>query len=153
MSRRSIKDGNIFHVEVTMFTAALVLGLYVFMMPPNDGDEKMGHGNEADTDPYELLTHVDWKTINLDEKDLPALPMSVAEADNADPTWRFLRYGGPVSFSGVVCEGGYNAAKMVLLEFASLLEGMGKARTTGLCHILRVLTNSWAEAEDVKNTP
>ncbi|KAF5626820.1 uncharacterized protein FTJAE_9492 [Fusarium tjaetaba] len=119
MSRRRANDGVMLHSDMSLFTAALVLGLYVFMMQPNEGH------TDADTESFELLNDIDW--TNLCD------PMSIVEhaGDNT-----------------AMCEAGYNAAKMILLEFASLLEEVGKWNAKELCHILRIMSDSLIEVDD-----
>lgn len=142
MSRRRISDDTMFHSEVALFNSALVLGLYVFMMPNHVS------GN-MDREPYELLDDVDWLSLELD---LPVLGSSDAETfGNPMPgsdAQRFLWEGGTISFSGTICEGGYNAAKMVLLEYATLLEEVGKFNAKRLCHILRIMSDSLLDIDD-----
>ncbi|KAF5584954.1 uncharacterized protein FSUBG_12617 [Fusarium subglutinans] len=134
MSRRRANDGIMLHSDMSLFTAALVLGLYVFMMQPNEGN------TDADAESFELLNDIDW--TNLCD------PMS--EVDNAgdNTASQFIHNGGSISFSGTVCEAGYNAAKMILLEFASLLEEVGKWNAKELCHILRIMSDSLIEVDD-----
>ncbi|CAH0035275.1 unnamed protein product [Clonostachys rhizophaga] len=142
MSRRRQKDGTMFHSEASIFSAALVLGLYVFMMGPScDGSKGCGVGTPAE--PYEFLNHVDWSKLgNAAGEDPVAVPEDMASESAAI---RFVRLGGAVSFSGVICDGGYNASKMILLEFASLLEEVGKWKYKGSVHILRIMSDSLLE--------
>ncbi|KAI1009615.1 hypothetical protein LB504_003033 [Fusarium proliferatum] len=134
MSRRRANDGVMLHSDMSLFTAALVLGLYVFMMKPNEGH------TDADTESFELLNDVDW--TNLCD------PTSIVENAGDNTASQFIHNGGIISFSGTVCEAGYNAAKMILLEFASLLEEVGKWNAKELCHILRIMSDSLIEVDD-----
>ncbi|KAF5713263.1 oxidoreductase [Fusarium globosum] len=134
MSRRRANDGVMLHSDMSLFTAALVLGLYVFMMKPNEGH------TDADTESFELLNDIDW--TNLCD------PMSIVENAGDNTASQFIHNGGSISFSGTVCEAGYNAAKMILLEFASLLEEVGKWNAKELCHILRIMSDSLIEVDD-----
>ncbi|KAJ4326963.1 hypothetical protein N0V84_002576 [Fusarium piperis] len=143
MSRRRISDGTMFHSEISIFAAALVLGLYVFMMPPNQQDSQL-----ADVEPYEFLNEVDWPLLWGNGMEATSTPQSTADDGQENAARRFLREGGVISFSGVICEGGYNAAKMILLEFASLIEEVGKWNAGGLCHILRIMSDSLLDVED-----
>ncbi|KAJ3466085.1 hypothetical protein MRS44_006743 [Fusarium solani] len=143
MSRRRISDGTMFHSEVSIFAAALVLGLYVFMMPPNQQDSRF-----ADVEPYEFLNEVDWPLLGGNGMATTSTPGSTVDDGQENAARRFLREGGVISFSGVICEGGYNAAKMILLEFSSLIEEVGKWNAKGLCHILRIMSDSLLDVED-----
>ncbi|KAG5785089.1 hypothetical protein H9Q73_001247 [Fusarium xylarioides] len=134
ISRRRANDGVMLHSDMSLFTAALVLGLYVFMMKPNEGHA------DVDTESFELLNDIDWTTL--------CDPMSIVENAGDNTASQFIQNGGSISFSGTVCEAGYNAAKMILLEFASLLEEVGKWNAKELCHILRIMSDSLIEVDD-----
>ncbi|RKL22831.1 hypothetical protein BFJ70_g13024 [Fusarium oxysporum] len=134
MSRRRANDGVMLHSDMSLFTAALVLGLSVFMMKPNEVH------SDSDTESFELLNDIDW--TNLCD------PMSAVDIAGDISASQFIQTGGSISFSGTVCEAGYNAAKMILLEFASLLEEVGKWNAKELCHILRIMSDSLIEVDD-----
>ncbi|KAF7131084.1 hypothetical protein CNMCM5793_004071 [Aspergillus hiratsukae] len=151
MSRRRINDGTMFHSEPALFQAALVLGLYVFMMnnPAGEYNDEMhldsSRNSDMDSEPYELLDDVDWLDLGLDG----LAPTDVGIAVQGDSlAKRFLKEGGVITFSGSICEGGYNAAKMILLEFANLLEEVGKWNAKGFCHILRIMSDSLLEIDE-----
>lgn len=150
MNRRRINDGTMFHSEVSIFAAALVLGLYVFMMGSSHDDD-LSHqlGAGTDVEPYEFLNEVDWPGLGGDGSASSSFSPSIAADDGQEnAARRWVREGGVVSFSGVICEGGYNAAKMILLEFASLLEEVGKWDAKPLCRILRIMSDSLLDIED-----
>lgn len=160
MSRRRIHDCTMFHSEPSLFFAALVLGLYVFMMQPttNSGSDSSQH--VAEVDPYELLQDVDWQSLRDDsvDEDLSDLlfrttsssgstnDATVRKASSA--TQHFITYGGSVSFAGFTCMGGYEAAKMILHEFASLLEESGRWKAKQFCYILRIMSDSLLDMDD-----
>jgi hypothetical protein len=162
MSRRRINDGTMFHSEPALFVAALVLGLYVFMMHPTadsddhgaylDSDQREDGGGRGgtglDTEPYEILDDVDWLTLGQEGLGVPpaSTHTNVMQPENA--AQRFLKHGGTISFSGTICEGGYNAAKMVLLDFANLLEEVGKWNAKGFCHIMRIMSDSLLDMDE-----
>ncbi|KAJ4315960.1 hypothetical protein N0V84_008094 [Fusarium piperis] len=146
MARRGLNDGTALHSEASIFAAALVLGLYVFMMPTNRDDSS---GPRQDAEPYEFLSEVDWAALGGDWSAPPLFtPSSVISDDQESAASRFVWAGGAVSFSGVILEGGYNAAKRILLEFASLLEDVGKWKAKGFCHVLKILSDSLLDMED-----
>ncbi|RMJ07496.1 hypothetical protein CDV36_012916, partial [Fusarium kuroshium] len=146
MARRGLNDGTALHSEASVFAAALVLGLYVFMMPTNRSDSS---GPLQDAEPYEFLGEVDWVALGGDWGASPLFtPSSVVSDDQETAASRFVWAGGVVSFSGVILEGGYNAAKRILLEFASLLEDVGKWKAKGFCHVLKILSDSLLDMED-----
>ncbi|KAF4447930.1 hypothetical protein F53441_8589 [Fusarium austroafricanum] len=142
MGRRRANDGIMLHSDMSLFRAALVLGLYVFMMQPNEP-----HDN-PEAEPFELLEEIDWTSL-----DDPAAMISPRPMDDINDRWNnsascFVKHGGIISFSGTVCEGGYNAAKMILLEFASLLEEVGKWNAKELSYILRIMSDSLIDVDD-----
>lgn len=148
MSRCRLKDGTMVHSEAAMFSAALVLGLYVFMMGPDGHGSEGGHTGTPAEEPYEFLDPVDWSKIDDvavgdDSFEVSGVVTNSSESAAA----RFVRHGGAVSFSGVVCESGYNASKMILLEFASLLEEVGKWKSKGSVHILRIMSDSLLDVD------
>ncbi|RSL55956.1 hypothetical protein CEP53_006940 [Fusarium sp. AF-6] len=146
MARRGLNDGTALHSEASIFAAALVLGLYVFMMPTNRDDSSVPR---QDAEPYEFLSEVDWAALGGDWGASPLFtPSSVVSDGQESPASRFIWAGGVVSFSGVILEGGYNAAKRILLEFASLLEDVGKWKAKGFCHVLKILSDSLLDIED-----
>lgn len=165
MSRLRIKDGTMLHSETSLFTAALILGLYVFMMQPATGSRSSNFGTESDgnqlIEPYEFLHNVDWSVLRGDGfgLDAPSLlqsstPASIAVSGAASivkstrAVRQFIRDGGPVSFSGFICTGGYHSAKMVLHEFASLLEDIGKWKAKRYCYILRIMSDTLLDFDE-----
>jgi hypothetical protein len=163
MSRRRINDGTMFHSEPALFVAALVLGLYVFMVQPTSGPHnrqaaylgaghngESGRGDCSDTEPYELLDDVDWLSLGMDGIEVAPVSSDYVEvnAQSESSARRFLKHGGVISFSGSICEGGYHAAQIVLLEFANLLEEVGKWNSTEFCHILRIMSDSLIDMDE-----
>ncbi|KAF5017776.1 hypothetical protein F66182_10261 [Fusarium sp. NRRL 66182] len=142
MSRRRANDGVMLHSDAVLFKAALVLGLHVFMMQPNEPH------TAPDAEPYELLNEVDWTTLDDPLAADAASPRATTNGRSDNAASYFVQNGGVVSFSGTVCEGGYNSAKMILLEFASLLEEVGKWNAKELCRILRIMSDTLLEVDD-----
>ncbi|KAF7554720.1 hypothetical protein G7Z17_g2727 [Cylindrodendrum hubeiense] len=133
MSRRKISDGTMFVSEMAIFNAALVLSLYLYMLPPPDPSEP-----QSEPAPFELLDSVDWNQvgyagINRDNSTADVLSC---------PARRFIRDGGPVSFGGITYHSGYSSARRILLEYLDLLEEVGKWNVTNLCRILRIMSDS-----------
>lgn len=146
MNRRRINDGTMLFSETALFVAALVVGLYAFMMRPG-----VGPSGVIDGEPYELLDDVDWPGLGVCGLQAP----STSSPNHSNPAWnteiaalRFIREGRAFSFSGVACEGGYHPAKMILLDFANVLEEAGKRDAKGLCHILRIMSDSLLDIND-----
>ena len=139
MSNRRISDGTMFHAATTLFTSALVLGLYVykFQRPP---------GIEVDTggDCLDLLDEVDWKRIG----NTGLVPDGEEDGILDDPFVLFIKNGGEVSVSGVHNPYGYHAARRILLDYAGLLEGVGKWGLGSFSHVLRIMSDSLMDFED-----
>ncbi|KAH8658347.1 hypothetical protein BX600DRAFT_552491 [Xylariales sp. PMI_506] len=162
MTRRRISDGTMFHSEVALFMASLVLGLYIFMMQPAaepSGEptppDHPGTASAVEKEPYELLSDVEWLDLGADWWEEPSTlsgssPQTVAGSGISAniAALRFVRDGAVISFSGSACEGGYSAAKMVLLEFTNLLEEVGKWKAKSLCHIMRIMSDSLLDMDE-----
>ncbi|KAK9446552.1 uncharacterized protein V1518DRAFT_423793 [Limtongia smithiae] len=126
IANRRSSDGIMFHCASSLFASALVLGLYIFLAPPQESDC------------LELLDEVDWKRIGA----LGLNHEAVGSDENDDPAMRFIRHGGSVSFSGVVHLRGLQAARRVLLDYAGLLEDVGKWKIAPFSRVLRIMSNA-----------
>lgn len=147
MSRRRTGEGTMFHSESALFSAALVVGLYVFTAQGDPEHAEMSSLTGPQVEPYELLDDVDWSV--LEQVTGSGSDVSVgADSRRKTPAASFVNYGGNVTFSGINCRGGYDAAKTILLEYASLLEEVGKWNAKRLCQILMTLSDSLLDVED-----
>lgn len=135
MSNRRASDGDPFQSINCLFISALVLGLYVFMVPPDnkDGDDSLS---------FELMDDVDWCRVGNE-----GLVNENEYID--DPAVNFIRNGGSMSLSGVVHEGGYHSARRILLDFANLLEDIGKWRVCRYIQVLRIMSDALVDVEAV----
>lgn len=133
MSKRSVNSGTSFEAEISLVLSALVLGLYVFVMPqyvvPNPRQE---------VEAFELLDRVNWNLVGEDGFAQHPLP----EASTTCPARTWIREGGPITFSGVLLHGGYYSARRVLLDYVYLLEDVGKWNVAEFCHILRIMSDA-----------
>lgn len=133
MSKRSVNSGTSFEAEISLVLSALVLGLYVFVMPqyeiPNPSQE---------IEAFELLDRVNWNLVG--EEGFAKHPLPEATANCSARTW--IREGGPITFSGVLLHGGYYSARRVLLDYVYLLEDVGKWNVGEFCHILRIMSDA-----------
>ena len=147
MSRRRTGEGTMFHSEPALFSAALVVALYVFTVQDDPAHADTSPLLNPEVEPYELLDDVDWSA--LDQESGSGLDATAgADAGERTPAAWFINQGGSVTFAGISCKGGYNAAKIVLLEFASLLEEIGRWNAKRLCQILMTLSDSLLDVED-----
>ncbi|GKU05534.1 hypothetical protein FLAG1_08382 [Fusarium langsethiae] len=148
MGRRRINDDMMLHSEASMFLAALVLGLYIFMVP-RSGDVDDINPRERTTEPLEILDNVDWTKLGLAGFGSHA-SNETDETQNESvesPASYFISQDIPIRFMGTVCEGGYDGARMVLLEFAHLMGDLSKGNPD--CHrqILKAMTDSLIDLE------
>ncbi|RGP60865.1 c2h2 type zinc finger protein [Fusarium sporotrichioides] len=150
MNRRRTHDELMFHSEASMFLAALVLGLYLFMVPRSSEIDDITASTERTMEPWEILDDVDWTRLGL----LGFGSHSSNETENAknevlgSQAGLFIRQNTPFSFMGTTCEGGYESARMVLLEFAHLMGDLGKGNSDGLGQVLKAMTDSLIDLED-----
>jgi hypothetical protein len=138
MSKRKVSDGTMFHSETTLFTSALVLGLYLLTVP---------NTSEADRDEtlesLELLDDVDWRSVVHEGLTPNGPPYNGAES----PAKRFIRDGGSIQFSGLVHHGGYQSARQILLDYAGLLGDVGKWKVRDYSRVLRILSDTLLETD------
>lgn len=148
MNRQRITDGAMLHTESAVFLAALVLSLYTFMIH-SDGDD--GHEAESDfrrenAEPCEILDDVDWPALGLTGFE-PLAEAEITDTLPNGPARCFIENNSPLSFMGTVCDGGYEGAQMILIEYANLLGDLGKGPAEGLGQILRIMSNSLVDME------
>lgn len=122
------------HSIVALFYAALVLGLYVFTVPPATNPQ---HSDNAS---YEILELVDWATV----EDL-GLASRQPFHNTSTAAARFIEHGGPVSMGGAILGEGYAAARKTLLHCADLMEGMGRWKSRTFSQILHIMSDDLTE--------
>lgn len=128
MSHRRVSDGDPFHLCNSIFHSALVLALYIFMIPPRkDGEE--------DPSEFELLEDVNWQRVGRE-----GLAFGTDYVD--DPAVNFINRGGSISLDGVVHHGGHQSARRILVDFVQLLDDVGKWRAGRYTKILRVMSDA-----------
>lgn len=140
MSQRSVNSGTSFEAEISLVLSALVLGLYVFVMPQYDAPKPA-----QDIEAFELLDRVNWNLVA--EEGFGKHPLQ--EAPTSCPARTWIREGGPITFSGVLLHGGYYSARRVLLDYVYLLEDVGKWNVTEFCHILRIMSDALIDLDPV----
>ncbi|KAH8732622.1 hypothetical protein GQ44DRAFT_601596 [Phaeosphaeriaceae sp. PMI808] len=129
------------HSVVALFHATLVLGLYIFTLPPT----ACGINENC----IELLEIVDWTSVG--QLGL----ISTAQAPNGfgevSMVVRFICNGGPFSITGIALEGGYLAARRTLLHCADLMEGMGRWRSRTFSQILHIMSDDLTDYDGPEN--
>ncbi|KXH41930.1 C2H2 type zinc finger domain-containing protein [Colletotrichum simmondsii] len=133
-SRRRTQDGGSFSASKLLFSAALVLALYLLVSPLEEND------NSGCAKGFELLDDVDWNCLGTGGLSADVDQLSSSETGNAAAD--FIRLGGPVSMRNERCLGGLRSAQRVLLDFASLLDDMKKWRIGDYSRLLYVLCES-----------
>ncbi|KAK1465958.1 C2H2 type zinc finger domain-containing protein [Colletotrichum melonis] len=134
-SRRRTQDGGSFSASKHLFSAAIVLALYLLVSPLKENDNNSGCVKR-----FELLDEVDWSSLGTRGLSADVDQLSSSETGNAAAD--FIRLGGPVSIRNERCLGGLRSAQRVLLDFASLLDDMKKWRIGDYSRLLYVLCES-----------
>ena len=140
MSERKVSDNVTIHSVTAVFASALILGLYLFMVPPST--------NHSNRTTVELIdTDVDWQEMHdvgftNDETDLHINGKGLPRHDHdLSLIHHFIRYGGTVSLSGVTHQGGYESARRVLLDFANLMDGISGRKLRTFTQVLHIMSD------------
>ncbi|KAL4810786.1 hypothetical protein BDV18DRAFT_2322 [Aspergillus unguis] len=141
MTNRKASDHTMFHSVFSLFSAALVLGLYIFMVP-NPTELKVGGTS------IELLDDIDWERVGTEGFTSFMEPRgSQAFTPSDDPAVNFIRNGGTVYFRGVPFQGGYQSARRILLDYAGLLKDAGKWSVRKFSYVLHIMSDVLMEVE------
>ncbi|CAI6331475.1 unnamed protein product [Periconia digitata] len=136
------------HSVMALFQAALVLGLYIFTLPPSPNTNP---SSLSDANCLELLEIVDWSHIGqigyMDQH--PHSPRGAATAPGYgdSPVVNFIRNGGAFSITGIALEGGYLAARRTLLHCADLMDGIARWKARTFSQILHIMSDDLTETE------
>jgi len=154
MSNRRASDGDPFHASTGLFISALILGLYVFMVPPesDSGTANTGAGSGLG---FDLIDDVDWSVVGgegLGATSPDANSMNLHNMNNQatdDAAVNFIRNGGGICFDGVIHRPGYEAARRILLDYARLLEDIGRwrVRISQYSKVLRIMSDALVDVE------
>ncbi|KAL4789473.1 hypothetical protein BDV19DRAFT_25215 [Aspergillus venezuelensis] len=141
MTNRKASDHTMFHSVFSLFSAALVLGLYIFMVP-NPSEVQVGGTS------IELLDDIDWERVGTEGFTSFMEPRgSQAFTPSNDPAVNFIRNGGTVYFRGVPFQGGYQSARRILLDYAGLLKDAGKWSVRKFSYVLHIMSDVLMEVE------
>ncbi|KAJ4345470.1 uncharacterized protein N0V89_011601 [Didymosphaeria variabile] len=128
------------HSVVALFQAALVLGLYIFTLPPTS---TCGINDNC----IELLDIIDWTHVGqvglIDSPHSPSASLGFGDASLVN----FIRNGGPFSITGIALEGGYLAARRTLLHCADLMDGVGRWKSRTFSQILHIMSDDLTEMD------
>ncbi|OJJ75146.1 hypothetical protein ASPBRDRAFT_40404 [Aspergillus brasiliensis CBS 101740] len=135
MTNRKASDHTMFHSVFSLFYAALVLGLYIFMVP-NPSEMQQGRNS------IELFDDIDWQKVGtegftsfMEPREGPPFPPSEESASE------FIRNGGTIYLRGVPIQGGYQPARRILLDYAGLLKDTGKWSVRKFSHVLHIMSD------------
>ncbi|OJJ47729.1 hypothetical protein ASPZODRAFT_94492 [Penicilliopsis zonata CBS 506.65] len=135
MTNRKASDHTMFHSVVSLFNAALVLGLYTFMVPPS-AESQVG------TSSIEVFDDIDWKQVGSEGFTSFMEPLgSQSFAPSDDAVVNFIRNGGTIYLRGVPFRGGYLSARRILLDYAGLLKDAGKWSVRKFSYVLHIMSD------------
>ncbi|KAL2826784.1 hypothetical protein BDW59DRAFT_144683 [Aspergillus cavernicola] len=141
MTNRKASDHTMFHSVFSLFSAALVLGLYIFMVP-NPSELQVGGTS------IELLDDIDWQRVGTEGFTSFMEPRGTQTfTPSDDPAVNFIRNGGTVYFRGVPFQGGYQSARRILLDYAGLLKDAGKWSVRKFSYVLHIMSDVLMEVE------
>ncbi|KAE8147861.1 hypothetical protein BDV25DRAFT_26305 [Aspergillus avenaceus] len=134
MINRKASDHVMFQSVLSLFSAALILGLYVYM-------ESSNTEVQAQNTSIELLDDVEWRKLGTEGFTNPMEPYgSYSSLVSVDPSVSFIRNGGTVCFRGVPSQG-YQSARRILLDYAGLLKDSGKWSVRNYYHVLHIMSD------------
>lgn len=161
MSERKVSDNVTIHSVTALFTSALVLGLYLFMVPPSNN-----HSNRTVVELIE--TEVDWAgeinatgfsdtdaSVPHQQNPQPQTfpfnststtsssqhrPSSPSSSDLSPPA-HFILHGGTISLAGTIQTGGYESARRSLLDFANLMDGISGRKLRTFTQVLHIMAD------------
>ncbi|KAJ5758047.1 uncharacterized protein N7511_006741 [Penicillium nucicola] len=140
MTNRKASDHPTFQCLFSCFSAALVLGLYTFMVPDS--------ANATNIGPVELMDDVDWCSLGTEGFTSFMEPRgSQSFAPTDDPAVNFIRNGSTIYLRGTPFHSGYQSARRVLLDYASLLKDSGKWSVKKFSHILFIMSDVLMDLE------
>jgi hypothetical protein len=141
MTNRKASDHPTFQSILSLFSAALVLGLYTFMVPSS--------ANVSSTiGSIELMDDIDWQQVGTEGFTSFMEPRgSQSFSPTDDPAVNFIRNGATIYLRGVPFQGGYQSARRILLDYASLLKDSGKWSVKKFSYVLHIMSDVLMDVE------
>lgn len=141
MTNRKASDHPTFHSVFSLFSAALILGLYTFMAPTSaSGLSSVGS--------VELMDDIDWQQVGTEGFTSFMEPRgSQAFSPTNDPAVNFIRNGATIYLRGVPVQGGYQSARRILLDYANLLKDSGKWSVKKFSYVLHIMSDVLMDVE------
>lgn len=141
MANRKTSDHPTFQSVFSLFSAGLILGLYTFMVP-----EEANLSSSSLS--MELMDDVDWRSVEMEAlTSLPEARESDMQALSEDPAVNFIRNGATIHLRNFPLHGGYQSARRILLDYASLLKDSGKWSINQFSHILYIMSDVLLDVE------
>lgn len=141
MTNRKASDNPTFHSILSVFSAALVLGLYTFMVP-------ISTSTPSTMGSIELMDDVDWQQVGTDGFTSFMEPRgSQSFSPTDDPAVNFIRNGATIYLRGVPLQGGYQSARRILLDYAGLLKDSGKWSVKKFSYVLHIMSDVLMDVE------
>jgi hypothetical protein len=139
MAERRASDGVMFHSIVALFQCALVLSLYILMRQPFANDDSCA----ASPASFELLSPFDLCDMGTEGFEDQVHPDDIIQPRAMTDAVRFVRGEVDFTFNEAEQTPSYQSARLVLLDYASLLEDIGtRWRIAGYAHILRIMSDT-----------
>ncbi|PNS17540.1 hydrogen peroxide stress regulator 1 [Sphaceloma murrayae] len=136
LSNRKVSDTMMLNCLSALFSAALILGLFVFQIPQ---DETPTGGPQAL--PFDLMADVDWTLVgDCGLTDPVTNPVAMYDAHQRTAATDFINFGGPILLNGIPASG-YVSARRVLLDFAHLMDEMGAWKPKTFSRILHIMSD------------
>ncbi|KAA8648555.1 FTFMHR domain-containing protein [Aspergillus tanneri] len=135
MVNRKASDQIMSHSVFSIFSAAIVLGLYVFVVP--NTTEGMGQGAYL-----ELLDDINWQAVGTEGFTSFMEPVGIqSSTPSADPAVNFIRNGGVVYLRGEPFQGGCQSARRILQDYVGLLKDAGKWSEHKFSYVLHTMSD------------
>lgn len=156
LSNRKASDDVLFCSAHALFSAALVLGLYIFMAPETTP-------TQAGASSIELMgDNIDWKQIGMEgftastttrsmeqkpEEEGDKSSSAVNDQAAAAAAIDFIRNGGAIYIRGVLHQSGYQSARRILLDYGNLLKDTGKWSVRKMSYVLDIMSDVLMEVD------
>jgi hypothetical protein len=166
-SHQRLSEGVMLHTEMALFTAALVLGFYIFTAPRFDTSDH--------TPCYDLFEDVDWAevgnaglgvhssssppphgsiSLQLEHQEPyapfhpPQPPLSSSSPSSSTcAATIFIQNGGPITFRGAEYHNPYGAARRAFMNYAAHLEDIGRWNVEEYCKVLHIISDTLFASE------
>ncbi|KAJ5412387.1 uncharacterized protein N7487_006746 [Penicillium crustosum] len=141
MTNRKASEHPTFQSMFSLFSAGLVLGLYTFMVSDSTG-------SPSSLGSVELMDDVDWREVGTEGFTSFMEPRgSQTLVSTDDPAVNFIRNGATIYLRGVPLHGGYQSARRIMLDYASLLKDSGKWNVKKFSYILYIMSDVLMDVE------